>query len=70
MKFGAVHLLSDGDYATIPTCHCIPSNTTEDREVTGRMGGRAPQDLSGGDPAHVLTIFNHHPQRGFQRAQG
>ena len=64
VELRAVHRLSDGDPATSPTCHRIPSNPTKDREATERLEGRAPRDVGGGDPVYVRTIPNRRMQRG------
>ena len=70
VELGAVHCLSEGDSATSPTCHRIPSNLTEDREANWRLGGRVPQDVDGGYPAHVRTITSWCLQRGVRGVQG
>ena len=70
LELGAVHHLPDSDPATSLTCHRIPRNPTADIKATGHLGDQTPRGGIGGDPVHVHTIPNRHPQIGVLGAQG
>ena len=62
--------LSDGDPATIPTCHRIPGHMLAYRKETGCLGVGAAFHAGGGHAASVWGIYHRCPEGGGGGAPG
>ena len=64
VELGAVHRLSDGDPAMIPSCNCIPGNPPANRKAAGRLGGGKSFHSVRGHAASVRGVSNRRPEGG------